>query len=68
MGDVYVLPDRTERSDEVRYNAVGPLPSGRWVFAVFTMRERDGDLYFRPISARFMHLREIRRYERQEDP
>lgn len=67
-GYAAVLPDRTTRSEEVRYNAIGPLPSGRWLFAVFTMREHDGNLYFRPISARFMHLKEVRRYERQEEP
>ena len=44
---------------EIRHRAVGFTESGRPVFVVFTMRERDGRMLLRPISARFMHKREF---------
>ena len=50
-------------TDEVRFRAVGPSDSGRLAFVVFTVRERDGRKLLRPISARYMHAKEIRRYE-----
>ena len=43
--------------------AVGVLANGRHVFVVFTIREREGARLIRAISARFMHEKEIRRYE-----
>ncbi|GGD32991.1 BrnT family toxin [Aureimonas glaciei] len=58
----YVLPDRTQ-SDETRYNAIGETDSGRCVFIVFAIRQDR----IRPISARFMHEKERRNYERQKN-
>jgi len=40
---------------------------GKAVFLVFTLREREGKIYLRPISARYMHRREVRHYE-EENP
>ena len=51
---------------EERLRAIGKTRFGRFIFLVFTLRERAGKLYIRPISARYMHRREIERYE--EDP
>jgi uncharacterized DUF497 family protein len=52
---------------ETRFKASGRTKAGRFVFLVFTLRQRDGGLYSRPISARYMHRKEIERYE-QENP
>jgi uncharacterized protein len=52
---------------EQRLKAIGRAGSGRFIFLVFTLRERRGQAYIRPISARYMHDKEIRRYE-EEDP
>ena len=52
---------------EERLRAIGKSPSGRFVFLVFTLREREGKRYIRPISARYMHRREIEHYE-EENP
>lgn len=49
--------------NETRFRAVGTTGKGRMAFVVFTIRERDGRKLIRPISARYMHDREIRRYE-----
>jgi uncharacterized DUF497 family protein len=49
-------------TDEVRFRAVGAAGDGRMAFVVFTIRERDGRKLIRPISARYMHAREKKRY------
>jgi predicted DNA binding CopG/RHH family protein/uncharacterized DUF497 family protein len=38
---------------EERLRAVGRARSGRSIFLVFTLRERDGGTYIRPVSARY---------------
>ena len=58
-----VLPDRSHRVEETRYNAVGVTNAGRYVFAVFTFRQRDDNTLIRPLSARYMHRKEVDRYE-----
>ena len=40
---------------ETRFRALGHNPEGRPLFVVFTMREKDGALFVRPISARDRH-------------
>ncbi len=52
---------------EQRLSAIGKTRSGRFVFLVFTIREREGRPYIRPISARYMHRKEVNSYE-EEDP
>ena len=58
----FVLLDLAHQDAERRYNAVGQTPSGRNVFVVFTLRDRDDMTVIRPISARFMHVKEVERY------
>ena len=50
---------------EKRYRTAGRAPTGRHVFVVFTYRERGGSVYVRPISARYMHRKEIESYEKE---
>ncbi len=38
---------------------------GRGVFMVFTLRRRGDELLIRPISARYMHKKEIDGYEKE---
>lgn len=40
---------------ETRFRAVGHNSAGRPLFVVFTIREKGGELYIRPISARYQH-------------
>lgn len=47
---------------ELRYRALGRTPAGRFMFLVFTWRERDGLRFIRPISARYMHAKEVAKY------
>jgi uncharacterized protein len=64
-GEPVVLMDRTIGLNEIRYNAVGRNASGRTLFIVFTLRRDDEVLVIRTISARYMHAKEIERYEQR---
>jgi len=50
---------------EPRMRAIGKTRAGRYVFVVFMVRGVDGVPKLRPISARYMHQKEINHYERQ---
>jgi hypothetical protein len=50
---------------EERFKAIGRTDAGRFVFLVFTLRDRGGKTYVRPISARYMHRKEIEHYEKE---
>ncbi len=50
---------------EERLRAIGTSDRGRYVFLVFTIRERSGQRFIRPISARYMHRREVEHYEKE---
>jgi uncharacterized DUF497 family protein len=63
----FVLPDRHPQDRETRFDAVGKNEVGRYVFVVFASRERAGEQFIRPISARYMHRKEIENYERQKE-
>ena len=52
---------------EQRLRAIGKTDAGRYVLVVFTIRERTGERFIRPISARYMHRREVEHYE-EENP
>lgn len=61
MGAPAVMPD--PYPNEPRMKAIGRTEAGRYVFLVFMLREVTGQTLLRPISARYMHRREIDRYE-----
>jgi hypothetical protein len=65
-GTIMLLPDQAHSTEEVRHKAIGEV-SGRKVFVVFTLREREGRVLLRPISARYMHRKEVKHYE-EENP
>jgi uncharacterized DUF497 family protein len=50
---------------EKRFRTAGKAMTGRYVFVAFSFREKDGRTLLRPISARYMHEKEIRSYEAQ---
>jgi hypothetical protein len=62
-GEPYVAPDPLHSAVEDRLIAIGRGAQGRHIFIAFTLRERQGRRLIRPITARYMHDREIRRYE-----
>lgn len=58
-------PDRKHSRVEERFLAVGRNSRGRAMFVVFTLREKHGELFIRPISARYMHRKETEGYEKE---
>jgi uncharacterized DUF497 family protein len=64
---VMVVPDIAHADIETRLRAIGKDGAGRYVFLVFTIRERGGRHLIRPISARYMHRKEVASYE-EENP
>ena len=64
-GPVVILPDKENPAGERRLRAIGTTAAGRRAFIVFTWRAERGDgALLRPISARFMHRKEVESYEK----
>ena len=63
QNDPAIAPDPSQT--ETRWRAIGTLSSSRMVFVVFTFREVETELLIRPISARYMHDKEVKNYERR---
>jgi len=59
-----VAPDPKHSEDEDRLIAVGKTGTGRPLFVAFTMRTKEGRSLIRPVTARYMHAREIAAYEK----
>lgn len=55
-----IAPDLKHSDQEQRFLAIGKSGTGRPGFVVFTLREGR----IRPLSARFMHAKEARKYEK----
>jgi uncharacterized DUF497 family protein len=60
---IVVVPDLAHSLAEKRLRIIGRAASGRHVFVVFTLRQRPDGVYLRPISARYMHRKEVTNYE-----
>jgi uncharacterized DUF497 family protein len=68
-GRLSIFPDFEHSTRETRFLGIGRTAHGRHVFVAFTLRPGPGDsVAIRPISARFMHRREILHYEAQAAP
>ena len=61
---VVILPAKENPQGERRFLAIGTGFEGRKVFLVFTMRDLGDGALIRPISARYMHQKEIETYEK----
>ena len=57
---VIILPDSGHSFNEIRYRALGKDVDRRSVFVVFTIRDDE----ICPISARYMHQKEVESYEK----
>jgi len=60
-----IVPDLKNSRSEPRYIAIGATAAGRFAFVVFTPRQTGTRILLRPISARYMHRKEIRKYEQE---
>jgi uncharacterized DUF497 family protein len=61
---VVILPDKENPQGERRFRAIGRSSKGRQAFVVFTLRNHGKGVLLRPISARYMHKREVKNYEK----
>ena|SRR5215510_344626 len=61
-----VAPDLRHSAGEDRLIAVGRTTKGRPVFVAFTLRTKQGRQVIRPVSARYMHAKEVASYEKEE--
>ncbi len=60
-----ILPDAAHSQRENRFRAIGRTEKGRGVFIIFTLRRKGDELLIRPISAGYMHKKEIEAYEKE---
>lgn len=60
---IAVVPDPRHSRAETRFKAIGTTDENRHVLIVFTLRSRDSGILIRPISARYMHRKEVASYE-----
>lgn len=59
-----IAPDKAHSKVEQRLIAIGSGAGTRPIFVVFTLREVDEETLIRPISARYMHKKEIASHEK----
>jgi uncharacterized DUF497 family protein len=60
---IAVFPDPMHSTAEQRFKAIGRTDAGRGVLAVFTLRTKGGAEFIRPVSARYMHRKEVAYHE-----
>ena len=64
-GATLIVPDLKNSDAEPRFLGIGLTAGRRYLFVVFTPRDNEGSTVLRPISARYMHRKEIKRYEQE---
>ena len=64
-GTVAIVPTEPGSDLAGRSVAIGRTRTGRTLFVVFTLRPRGNAVLIRPISARFMHDKEVQSYEKE---
>lgn len=58
-----IYGDPAHSGAEQRFKAIGRTAEGRYALVAFTVRDKADGLHYRPISARYMHQKEIDYYE-----
>ena len=59
-----LFPNITHSGTEERFKAIGKTQEGRSLYVSFTIRQSDEGNLIRPVSARYMHKKEIDHYEK----
>lgn len=62
---LWIGPDFKHSAAEERFLSIGKNINGRYMFVAFTIRKKGGRRLIRPISARYMHSKEIKKYEEE---
>jgi uncharacterized DUF497 family protein len=59
----FVFPDQKHSTQtETRFLVIGMTGDQRMAFVAFTLRKKNDQTYIRPISARYMHDKEIQKF------
>mgnify|MGYP001458125205 CR=1 FL=1 len=61
-----VAPDPKHSTQEDRFVAVGRTRVGRPLFVVFTIRTKGTHHVIRPVTARYMHDKEVKAYVKEK--
>jgi uncharacterized DUF497 family protein len=64
-GPLAIFADPEHSETEERFKAIGRTDDGRGVLIVFTLRRREEGIFIRPVSARYMHRKEVEYYEKE---
>jgi len=64
MNSPRIAPDSKHSDSEDRLIAIGRVKAGRPIFVAFTLRTKEGRRLIRPVSARYMHAKEMEAYEK----
>jgi len=65
QGSISLSRDKHHSQQEKRFLAIGHSQTKRSMVVAFTLREKDGEVRIRPISARYMHAKEFKKYEKE---
>lgn len=65
LSDFYLSLDSNHSFKEERLIAYGKTKEGKGIFTAFTIRQKAGEYLIRPISARYMHKKELEQYEKE---
>jgi hypothetical protein len=60
-----IAPDPKHSEAEDRLIAVGRTNGGHPIFVAFTLRTKDKRCLIRPVTARYMHAKEMEAYEKE---
>lgn len=60
--EILVAPDMKHSDKEERFLAIGVSSKGQPMLVVFTLRGKEETMLIRPISARYMHDKEVKQY------
>jgi len=63
--DFAVSTDEAHSEAECRFQAIGQTEEGKYLFIVFTLHKHEENTIIRPISARYMHQKEVNYYEKE---
>ena len=63
-----VAPDLKHSVAEDRLIAIGRTNAGRPLFVAFALRPMNKRQFIRPVSARYMHAKEVAAYEEESAP
>ena len=63
--NIHVAPDIKHSNLELRFFAIGRIENRKAIILIFTIRNSEGKTLIRPISARYMHQKEVSKYEKE---